>query len=162
MARPAGRPFLDYVLSSLADAGFTRVALIVAPEGEGATRCGSITWVPRRPSRIALSFVVQTRGAGYRQRRARGRVVDRGEPFVGLNADNLYLCGYASRAAHQADGPALPVYERDQLVGRVPFHRSASRHLRCSCGRRERSRMLAWKSPERPPSKRQVRAHSSV
>ncbi|MEO6222658.1 MAG: hypothetical protein ABIP90_05365, partial [Vicinamibacterales bacterium] len=29
------RPFLDYVLSELADAGFTRVALVVAPEGAG-------------------------------------------------------------------------------------------------------------------------------
>ena len=29
---PIGRPFLDYVLSGLADAGYRRVCLVVGPE----------------------------------------------------------------------------------------------------------------------------------
>ncbi len=31
---PAGRPFLDYVLSAVAEAGFRRVCLVIGPEQE--------------------------------------------------------------------------------------------------------------------------------
>jgi dTDP-glucose pyrophosphorylase len=50
-----------------------------------------------------------------------------GRPFVVLNADNLYGVE-ALRALREADGPALPVYERDDLVesSGIPDARVAS------------------------------------
>ena len=61
--RPA-RPFLDYVLSELADAGFRDVALVVAPEGDGADPVRQYYLGVGRPVRISLSFVVQTEPRG--------------------------------------------------------------------------------------------------
>ena len=40
---PFGRPFLDYVLSSLADAGFREVCLVIGPEHR-AIRTRGIRW----------------------------------------------------------------------------------------------------------------------
>jgi len=117
MAGPDGRarPFLDYVLSELADAGFTRVALIVAPEGDEPDPLRQYYLGEGRPSRISLSFVVQPEPLGTADAvRAAEAWVGR-HPFIVLNADNLYGAK-TLRALREADGPALPVYERDQLV----------------------------------------------
>lgn len=111
------RPFLDYVLSELADAGFVDVALVVPPApAEGRPQ-------PLReyyggegtPARVRISFVVQeqARGTADAVASAASWIGDR--PFVVLNADNLYGVA-ALRALREADGPALPVYERDDLV----------------------------------------------
>ena len=40
---PLGRPFLDYVLSGLADAGYRRVCLVIGPEHEALRRYCSRT-----------------------------------------------------------------------------------------------------------------------
>ncbi len=129
MAVPGGRtrPFLDYALSELADAGFSRVALIVAPEGEGPDPLRDYYHGVGRPARLSLSFVVQSEPLGTADavRAAADWVGD--HSFVVLNADNLY--GVETlRALRQADGPALPVYERDELVqsSNIPPDRVAS------------------------------------
>ena len=112
--RPA-RPFLDYVLSELADAGFTRVALIVAPEGDRPDPLREYYLGEGRPKRLSLSFVVQPEALGTADAvcAAAGWVGQ--NAFVVLNADNLY--GVETlRALRLAEGPALPVYERDELV----------------------------------------------
>jgi glucose-1-phosphate thymidylyltransferase len=111
------RPFLDFVLSELADAGFTRVALIVAPAPveDGPDPLRQYYLGPGRPTRLDLAFVVQAEALGTADavQSAAGFVGT--QPFVVLNADNLYGVA-ALRALRDAGGPALPVYERDQLV----------------------------------------------
>jgi len=109
------RPFLDYGLSQLADAGFTDVALILAPEGEAPDPVRAYYRGVGRPQRLSLSFVVQpdARGTADAVWSAEAWVGER--PFIVLNADNLY--GVETlRALRLTDGPALPVYQRDQLV----------------------------------------------
>src|SRR4051812_1873666 len=55
-----GRPFLDYLLSALADAGLVRVGLIVAPShAEVAAHYGATP-----PARVRLDFVVQPEPLG--------------------------------------------------------------------------------------------------
>jgi glucose-1-phosphate thymidylyltransferase len=111
------RPFLDYVLSELADAGFVEVPLVVPPApADGRPQ-------PLReyytgdgvPSRVRVTFIVQPepRGTADAVASAAPWIGDR--PFVVLNADNLYGVD-ALTALREADGPALPVYERDDLV----------------------------------------------
>jgi glucose-1-phosphate thymidylyltransferase len=124
--RPA-RPFLDYVLSELADAGFTRVALVVAPEGDGVDPLREYYLGEGRPKRLSLSFVVQPEALGTADAVRAAAAWVGPNAFVVLNADNLY--GVETlRALRQADGPALPVYERDQLVqsSAIPPERVAS------------------------------------
>jgi glucose-1-phosphate thymidylyltransferase len=110
---PGGsRPFLDYVLSALADAGCTQVCMIVAPDHramrdyyDGAGR----------PSRLSITFAVQPIADGT------ARAVQCAEPFAGadpflvLNSDNLYAPAVL-RALVDLGGPGLPAYERDALV----------------------------------------------
>lgn len=109
------RPFLDYVLSELADAGFTRVALIVAPEEEPPDPLREYYLGKGRPTRLSLSFVVQPEARGTADAVCAAAEWVGPNAFVVLNADNLY--GAATlRALRLADGPALPVYERDALA----------------------------------------------
>lgn len=123
------RPFLDYLLSALADAGFTDVALVVPPAGapgasdplrEYYTGAG-------RPSRVRVSFVVQPDARGTADAVASADAWIAGRPFVVLNADNLYGVE-ALRALREADGPALPVYTCADLVASsgIPDARIAS------------------------------------
>lgn len=117
MTGPDGRarPFLDYLLGELADAGFTRVALIVAPPGTGPDPLREYYEGDGRPTRLQLSFVVQAEAVGTADAVWSAAAYVGRRPFVVLNADNLYGAT-TLRTLREADGPALPVYERDQLV----------------------------------------------
>lgn len=108
----SARPFLDYVLSALADAGIADAALVVAPDHEvvRAQYTGA-----RAPARLTLHYVVQPepRGTADAVLAAESFVADR--PFLVLNADNLYPTEVLA-ALCAIDGPALPGFERDDLV----------------------------------------------
>ena len=121
------RPFLDYVLSELAHAGFRRVALILAPEGESGDPVREYYLAAGRPERLSLSFVVQPEARGTADAVWSAAEWVGRNAFVVLNADNLYGA-HTLRALREADGPALPVYERDQLVqsSAIPADRVAS------------------------------------
>jgi glucose-1-phosphate thymidylyltransferase len=108
-----GRPFLDYVLSSLADAGIDEVALVVAPDHE-AMRAYYVR--ESKPERVDLSFVVQAEALGTANAILAVERWTRGEPFLALNADNLYPQGALSDLA-ALDEPGLPVFDRDDLIG---------------------------------------------
>src|SRR5438128_295455 len=56
-----GRPFLDYILASIADAGFTEVCLVVAPDHD-ALRAHVERAVPLE--RLRVSFAVQEKALG--------------------------------------------------------------------------------------------------
>ncbi len=111
------RPFLDYVLSALADAGFVDVALVVAPVTADGTSNPMRDYYggDGRPTRVRITFVVQEAARGTADAVAAAAAWIAGRPFVVLNADNLYGVE-ALRALREASGPALPVYRRDDLV----------------------------------------------
>lgn len=123
------RPFLDYVLSALADAGYVEIGVVVPPPAANGRPDPLREYYtgPGRPSRVRMSFVVQPEARGTADAVAAAADWIAGRPFVVLNADNLYGVE-ALRALREADGPALPVYERDDLVGSsgIPDARVAS------------------------------------
>lgn len=131
LAGPDGRvrPFLDYVISALADAGYVEVGLVVppGPVSGSADPLRDYYTGPGRPSRVRVSFVVQPEARGTADAVASAADWISGRPFVVLNADNLYGVE-ALRALREADGPALPVYERADLVrsSGIPDARVAS------------------------------------
>ena len=84
---PVGRPFLDYLLSALADAGFSEVCLVVAPEHDAIRNYYTRATVPRR---LRLTFAIQERPSGTADAvLAAARFVG-AEPFLVLNGDNYY------------------------------------------------------------------------
>ncbi len=106
------RPFLDYVLSALEDAGCTSVCLVVAPDHavirdhyEGAGR----------PSRLRIEYAVQPIADGTARAVQSAQAYAAADPFLVLNSDNLYPAPVL-RALVELDGPGLPAYARDTLV----------------------------------------------
>jgi dTDP-glucose pyrophosphorylase len=108
----AGRPFLDFVLSALADAGVTHVALVVGPDHEPFHRYYA---VERPPKRLRIDFVVQQDALGTADAVLAAEAWTAGEPFLAVNSDNLYPAGVLQRLAALTE-PGLPVFTRDDLI----------------------------------------------
>jgi len=106
-----GRPFLDYVVSALADAGITGVALVVAPEHGDIRR----HYAEHPPSRVALDFVVQPDPLGTANAVLAAERWAGGAPFLAMNADNLYPVP-ALQALSSLDEPGLPAFDAEDLV----------------------------------------------
>lgn len=106
-----GRPFLDYVLGALADAGISEVALVVAPDH--AEIAGHYAANP--PARVSLAFVVQPEALGTANAVLAAEAWTAGAPFVAMNADNLYPVA-ALRDLASLTEPGLPAFQREDLV----------------------------------------------
>jgi glucose-1-phosphate thymidylyltransferase len=106
-----GRPFLDYLLSSLADAGLTRVGLVVAPQHEAL----SGHYAAHRPSRVSLEFIVQPEAIGTANALLAAEPWTEGQPFLVMNGDNLYPVQALAELA-SLDEPGLPAFDADDLV----------------------------------------------
>jgi glucose-1-phosphate thymidylyltransferase len=107
-----GRPFLDFVLSALADAGVSTVTLVVAPD-HAMIRAYYETQSP--PTRVRLRWAVQAepRGTADAVLAAAGVVDD--APFLTLNSDNYYpVASYDGLCA--LGGAGLVAYEGEALV----------------------------------------------
>jgi glucose-1-phosphate thymidylyltransferase len=107
-----GRSFLDYVLSALADAGFRDVGLVIGPEQEEIRRYYESV---RVPARVRVSFLIQREPLGTANAVLAAERWAGDDPFVVLNADNLYAVP-ALRALGELNEPGLPVYAMDDLV----------------------------------------------
>src|SRR5689334_17593815 len=107
-----GRPFLDYILSSLADAGIRRVALVVAPDHD-ALRQYYEADVP--PSRVILDFIVQREALGTADAVLAAERWVAGESFLTMNADNLYPVTALSQLVSLSE-PGLPAFDPSDLV----------------------------------------------
>lgn len=111
------RPFLDYVMSALADAGVRDVCFVVAPD-HSAMR--AYFDGPGRPSRVRISYAVQAIADGTARAVEAARPFAARDPFLVLNSDNLYPA-HVLRSLVDLDGPGLPAYRRDSLVRESGF-----------------------------------------
>jgi glucose-1-phosphate thymidylyltransferase len=109
---PVGRPFLEYVVSALADAGIGEVVIVVGPES-GAAREHFTRAAP--PVRTTIRFAVQDQPRGTADAVFAARDAVRNAPFLVLNADNYYPPA-ACRAAADIGGNGLVAFEADALV----------------------------------------------
>ena len=109
---PIGRPFLDYVISALADAGFERVCLVVGPEHD-AVRDYYIREQP--PSRIEIEFATQEKPLGTADAVLAAELFAGGESFVVLNSDNYYPIAALAKLRH-SDAPAIIGFARSALL----------------------------------------------
>ena len=114
---PIGRPFLDYLVSALADAGFTDVCLVIGPEHDVVRA----HYAQAGPSRVRVHFAVQQSPRGTADAVLAAESFAGDEPFVVINSDNYYPVD-ALRPLHLGRGPAIIAFDRDALVqlGNVP------------------------------------------
>ena len=114
---PFGAPFLDFVLSGLADAGFDHACLIVGPE-QRATR--HRYEIENRPTRIQVSFALQAQALGTADAVVAAEPFAGRDPFVIVNGDNYYPLAVL-RALRESSGPAVAGFARDALVRQGNF-----------------------------------------
>jgi glucose-1-phosphate thymidylyltransferase len=107
-----GRPFLDYLLSDIADAGIRSVGLVIGPEHDALRRQYSDELAP---TRLSVSFVIQQEPLGTANAVLAAESFAAGRPFLSLNSDNLYPVE-SMRALAALDGPGLAAFEREDLI----------------------------------------------
>ena len=109
---PVGRPFLDYVLSALADAGITDVCIVVAPDDTLLQRRygGEVTL-----KRLRVTFAHQREPRGTADALLAARTFAGSSHVLVLNADNYYPIEVI-RALAELGAPGVPGFDREALV----------------------------------------------
>jgi len=109
---PVGRPFLDYVIGALADAGFGEVCLVIGPEHD-AIRHRYTREV--EPARVRIAFAVQHKPLGTANAVVAAEPFVDGEPFLTINSDNYYPV-QVLEAVRRLQGCGLAGFDRAALV----------------------------------------------
>src|SRR6516162_10080039 len=109
---PVGRPFLDYVLSALADAGFQQACLVIGPEHEAVREYYTRTVNPKR---IEIGFAIQPRPLGTANAVIAAEEFAGADEFLVINSDNYYPA--EALAAIQSLGqPGTVLFSAEALV----------------------------------------------
>jgi glucose-1-phosphate thymidylyltransferase len=119
---PVGRPFLDYVISALADAGIRDVCLVIGPEHQRVRDYyGGVDL-----TRVAVHFAVQERARGTADAVLAAEAFADGDHVLVVNSDNYYPVHTLSALRELGDA-GLAAFERDALVrrGNIPADRVA-------------------------------------
>lgn len=118
---PIDRPFLDYVLSELANAGYSDVCLIIGPEH---ALIRNYYQVDSPPERIRIHFAIQEKPLGTADAVSAAQEFTGLDHFLVINSDNYYPAEALS-ALRKLQGPGVALFDRDSLVAgsNVPMER---------------------------------------
>jgi glucose-1-phosphate thymidylyltransferase len=105
-----GRPFLDHVLHRLADAGVRHVGLVIGPEHDQIRSY----YRSLDSRRLTICFVIQEQPLGTANAVAAAEEWAGNDPFLVLNADNLYPVAVLADLV-AASGPAMPAFDAASL-----------------------------------------------
>jgi glucose-1-phosphate thymidylyltransferase len=109
---PIGRPFLDYVLSGLADAGCDDICLVIGPEHHAVREYYE---QPGLLQRLRVRFAIQQQPIGTADAILAAESFAGNDQFLVMNADNYYPI--ESYIALRALGePGLIAFDRHALV----------------------------------------------
>ena len=109
---PIGRPFLDYVLSGLADAGYEEACLVIGPEHLVVRNYYAAEHPPRR---LRVSFAIQERPLGTADAVLAAEGFAGPEDFLVVNSDNYYPVA-ALAALSTLGEPGTALFERAALL----------------------------------------------
>jgi len=116
---PFQRPFLDYSLSALADAGFEEACLVIGNEHDVVRTHYTIT----PPQRIRVRFAIQPEPLGTANAVLAAEKFARTEHFLTINSDNYYPPS-ALRMLRSLEGPAVALFRESSLIaGGIPPER---------------------------------------
>lgn len=108
---PIGRPFLDYSISALADAGCAEICLIIGPEHDLIRDY----YESLKPKRVHISFAVQPQPLGTADALRAGQKFTGSDNFLVLNSDNYYPAD-ALRKLRRLGGSGVIGFERSGLL----------------------------------------------
>ena len=109
---PVGRPFLDYVLTMLADAGFEDICLVIGPD-RGAIR--DYYQQDAKPRRFKLSFAHQEKPIGTADAVLAAEEFAGNDRFLVVNSDTYYPV-QACRSLHLLGEAGLAAFWRETLI----------------------------------------------
>jgi len=109
---PIDRPFLDYVLAVLADAGYRQVCLVIGPDHHNV-RDYYDTQCP--PKRLSITYAIQPEPLGTANALLAAEDFAGNDPFLMLNSDNHYPLE-AVGALRTLGSPGLVGFERRALI----------------------------------------------
>lgn len=109
---PIDRPFLDYVLSVLADAGYRRVCLVIGPEHDAIRDYygKEIT-----SDRLSFEFAIQHEPKGTADAVAAAEDFAGDDRVLVINSDNYYPLD-AVRGLRELSGPGVAVFDREAMI----------------------------------------------
>jgi len=105
------RPFLDYILSELADAGYSEACLVIGPEHQVVRDY----YRGNPPQRIQVHFAVQEKPLGTADAVLAAKECIGEELFLAINSDNYYPAD-ALRGLRELGQSGVALFERDVLV----------------------------------------------
>ena len=106
-----GRPFVDYLLGALSEAGIRHVCLVIGPEHDAVRRhCHSLSL-----ERLAINFAVQEEPRGTANAVQAAQAFAGQDPFLMINSDSYYPIG-ALRALANIDHCGLVGFSREGLL----------------------------------------------
>jgi len=108
---PIGRPFLDYTLSGLADAGYSEVCLVIGPEHQLVRDY----YHENAPKRTRIRFAIQGKPLGTADAVLAAKDLTGGELFLVINSDNYYPVE-ALRGLRELGEPGTALFDRDRLI----------------------------------------------
>ena len=105
------RPFLDFVLTGLADAGFVRVCLVIGPEHQAVRDYyGSL-----ETRRLSVEFAIQAEPLGTADAVAAAEGFSAGDDVLVINSDNYYPL-VAFETLRTLGSAGLAAFERTALI----------------------------------------------
>ncbi len=109
---PIERPFLDYVLSELANAGYTDVCLVIGPEH---ALIEDYYRVQSPPKRLRIHFAIQEKALGTADAVLSAKEFAGKDHFLVINSDNYYPAA-ALMELRKLECPGVALFDRDALV----------------------------------------------
>ncbi len=145
---PIGRPFLDYVISALADAGYRSACLVIGPEPEFDAVRNHYSSMELR--RVRIVFAVQQKPLGTADAVAAADTFAGGDPFLVINSDNYYP-REALGALREISTPGIAAFERDSMIAgsNIPPERISGFAVIESTGDGYLRRIIEKPSPEK-------------
>ena len=118
---PIDRPFLDYVLSVVADAGYTKVCLVIGPEHK---ELREYYGKELQTERLEISFAIQAKALGTADAVLAVEEFAEGEDFAVINSDNHYPMEALS-GLRELDGVGTALFDRENMFGgsNIPHER---------------------------------------
>ena len=109
---PIGRPFLDYALGALAEAGYRRVCLVIGPEHDALRRyCAD----ELSCQRLKIEFAIQEEPRGTADAVLAAEAFAADDAFVIVNSDNYYPVE-ALAGLRAMTGPGLAAFSRESML----------------------------------------------
>jgi dTDP-glucose pyrophosphorylase len=121
---PIGRPFVDYTMSALADAGYRSVCLVIGPEHRQIREhCAG-----GRLKRLEVSFAVQAEPLGTADAVAAAETFAGDDDVLVINSDNYYPPSALGGLRQRLGGSGLAAFQREGLLagGTIPPERIAA------------------------------------